>query len=207
MRKLLKLVLSELSRGGGGGCEFGHGDLDAFFVKENGSGNTESSSSESEQNEGVPHERSEEGGGDHHNLVDEVALDHKQSADDAAGRHPEGVRHSGLLLVDVPVQSVNGSENSADVDSDAILYGVVEGVVEPGLQHVVDGGGGSVGDGGGGELAINGVVGRHGVVYVVHFVTKIRRENKLFSSRKVDRQASPTNAQVRKADFRNVCTK
>jgi len=209
LRTLLELAVGELSGGGGGSGEgFGHGDLDTVLVEENGPGNTEASSGESEHNEGIPHQGSEDGGGDHQDLVDEVALDHEQGADDSAGRHPEGVRHRGLLLVNVPVQGVDGCEDGADVDGDAVLDGVVEAVVEPGLQHVVDGGGGGLWDGGRGVLAgDHGVVGGHGVVYGVHLVAKIKRENGVFSSRKVDRRASPTNAQVRKADRRKVCSK
>jgi len=209
LRTLLELAVGELSGGGGGSGEgFGHGDLDTVLVKEYGSGNTESGSGESEHNEGVPHEGGQDGGGDHQDLVDEVALDHEQRADDAAGSHPEGVGNSRLFLVDVPVQGVDGGEHGADVDRDAVLDGVVEAVVEPGLQHVVDGGGGRLRDGGRGVLAgDHGVVGGHGVVYGVHLVAKIKRENGVFSSRKVDRRASPTNAQVRKADRRKVCSK
>merc|ERR1712122_318556 len=200
LRTLLELAVCELSGGGGGGGEgFGHGDLDTVLVEEYGSSNTEASSGESELNEGVPHEGSQDRGGNHQDLVHEVALNHEQRADDTAGSHPEGVRHSRLLLINVPVQGVDGGEHGADVDGNAILDRVVEGVVEPGLQHVVYGGGGGLRNGGRGVLAgDHGVVGGHGVVYGVHLVAKIKRENGVFSSRKVDRRASPTNAQVRK---------
>ena len=43
-------------------------------------------------------------------------------------------------------------------------------MVEARLQHVVNGGGGRLWDLRGRVLARDSVVGRHGVVYVVHFV-------------------------------------
>lgn len=138
--ELLEFALGELSRGGGGGGEFGHAQLHTFLVEEDGSSDTKTSTSKTHDDESVPHERSQNGSGDHQDLVDEVALDDEQSADDATGGHPEGVRNGRLLLVDVPVDGVDSGEDSTDVDSKPVLEGVVEGVVEAGVQHVVDGG-------------------------------------------------------------------
>merc|ERR1711963_304941 len=133
MKILLKFVFGVGSRNGGG--EFrrhggGSGGLLSPLVKENGTSDAETDSSEDEEKEAVVDKETKQHGRNHQDLVQKVRFDEEEEADDTAGNHPERVRHSWLLLVYIAVHCVDSLEYHADVDGYTILDGAVEAVVK-----------------------------------------------------------------------------